>query len=50
MLHWEDKRGGITSVISGGMGGSERVATTMGLLSGPNVGLLDFAAIAIENT
>ena len=35
--------------MSGGMGGPERVAATMGLLSGPNVGLLDFAAIVIEN-
>ena len=36
--------------MSGGMGGPERVAATMGLLSGPNVGLLDFAAIVIENS
>ena len=32
------------------MGGPERVAAWMGLLSGPNVGLLDFAAIVIENS
>ena len=36
--------------MSGCMGGPERVAATMGLLSGPNVGLLDFAAIVIENS
>ena len=32
------------------MGGPERVAARMGLLSGPNVGLLDLAAIVIENS
>ena len=34
----------------GGKGGLERVAASMGLLSAPNVGLLDFAAIVIENS
>ena len=37
-------------MTSGGIGGPERVAATMGLLSGPNVGLLDFAAIVTENS
>ena len=36
--------------MSGVIGGPERVAARMGLLSGPNVGLLDFAAIVIENS
>ena len=49
MFGGEDKRKG-TSVISGGTGGPERVAATMGLLSGPYLGLLDFAAIVIENS
>ena len=36
--------------MSGGKGGPERVAATIGLLSGPNVGLLDFAAIVMEKS